>query len=58
MSEQPAPARRGRWARVLLTVPFAALLFPTLYERADPRLAGIPFFIWSSPPLTGGTTTT
>lgn len=46
MSEQPAPARRGRWARVLLIVPFAALLFPTLYAHAEPRLAGIPFFIW------------
>jgi Protein of unknown function (DUF3311) len=47
MSEQPAPARRGRhWARVLLILPFIALLFPTLYAHADPRLAGIPFFIW------------
>jgi hypothetical protein len=46
MSEQSAPARRGRWARILLIVPFVALLFPTLYAHADPRLAGIPFFIW------------
>ena len=23
-----------------------ALLFPTLYAHAEPRLAGIPFFIW------------
>jgi len=47
MSEQPAPARRGRhWARVLLILPFVALLFPTLYAHADPRLAGVPFFIW------------
>jgi hypothetical protein len=46
MSEHPAPARRRRWTRVLLIVPFFALLFPTLYAHADPRLAGIPFFIW------------
>ena len=46
MSEHPAPVRRGRWARVLLIVPFIALLFPTLYAHAEPRLAGIPFFIW------------
>ena len=47
MSEQPAPARGGHhWARVLLILPFVALLFPTLYAHADPRLAGVPFFIW------------
>jgi hypothetical protein len=46
MSEQPAPARRGRWGRILLIVPFIALLFPTLYAHADPRLSGIPFYIW------------
>jgi hypothetical protein len=38
--------RAGTWARILLIVPFIALLFPTLYAHADPRLAGIPFFIW------------
>lgn len=46
MSERPAPARPGRWARLLLIVPFIALLFPTLYAHADPRLMGVPFFIW------------
>ncbi len=38
--------RPGSWARILLVVPFIALLLPTLYAHADPRLAGIPFFIW------------
>lgn len=46
MSERPTSARRGRWARLLLIVPFIALLFPTLYAHTEPRLAGIPFFIW------------
>jgi hypothetical protein len=46
MSASPRRNRRGRWARVLLVVPFVALLFPTLYAHAEPRLGGIPFFIW------------
>jgi hypothetical protein len=46
MAASPRPNRRGRWARVLLVIPFIALLFPTLYAHAEPRLAGIPFFIW------------
>jgi hypothetical protein len=37
---------RGHWARILLIIPFVALLFPTLYAHAEPRFAGIPFFIW------------
>jgi hypothetical protein len=31
---------------VLLLVPFVALLVPGWYSRAEPRLSGIPFFIW------------
>jgi hypothetical protein len=46
MPEPPDSNGRGRWARFLLIVPFVALLFPTLYAHAEPRLAGIPFFIW------------
>jgi len=32
--------------RLLLLVPFAGVLFPPLYNRLDPVLAGIPFFYW------------
>ena len=46
MSEQPPPARRGRWARILLLVPFIGLLFPSWYAHAEPRLSGIPFYLW------------
>ncbi|MGI8846659.1 MAG: DUF3311 domain-containing protein [Candidatus Dormibacteria bacterium] len=46
MAEPTTSAGRGRWARLLLLVPFVALLFPTLYAHAEPRLEGIPFFIW------------
>ena len=46
MSDRTTPKNRGRWALILLLVPFAALLFPGLYSQADPRISGIPFFIW------------
>lgn len=41
-----APAGRASWARLLLVVPFIGLLVPAWYAHAEPRLAGIPFFIW------------
>lgn len=34
------------WARLLLLVPFAALLYPPLYNALEPRLWGFPFFYW------------
>jgi hypothetical protein len=30
----------------LLILPFAGLLFPGLYARAEPSLFGFPFFYW------------
>jgi hypothetical protein len=30
----------------LLILPFAATLFPGLYNRIDPALFGLPFFYW------------
>ncbi len=32
--------------RLLLLVPFAAVLWPPIYNRVEPSLAGIPFFYW------------
>lgn len=46
MEGRPDSNRRGRWALILLVIPFVALLIPTWYAHADPRLVGIPFFIW------------
>jgi hypothetical protein len=46
MDGRPARSRAGQWARLLLVIPYVALLIPALYARAEPRLAGIPFFIW------------
>ena len=37
-------ARRLR--SLILLVPFAAYLFPAVYNRIDPQLFGFPFFYW------------
>ena len=43
------PARgssaRQRWY-VLLLLPFIFMLWPSLYNKVDPTLAGVPFFYW------------
>jgi hypothetical protein len=36
----------GRWWYLLLVAPFAGLLYPPLYARANPELFGFPFFYW------------
>ena len=46
MSDRPTPKPRRRWALVLLLIPFVALLGPGWYARTDPRVSGVPFFIW------------
>jgi hypothetical protein len=38
--------RRSDWVLVLLVLPFVFLLIPQIYSRIDPRLWGIPFFLW------------
>ena len=38
--------RRPRLAGVLLVVPVVALLCVPAYDRADPRVLGVPFFYW------------
>jgi len=44
-SPVPAPGAR-RWVLLLLAIPYVALLLPGLYASRDPKLAGVPFFIW------------
>jgi hypothetical protein len=39
------PDSRGRW-HWLLAVPAVVPLLTPLYDRTEPRLAGIPFFYW------------
>jgi len=38
--------RSSRWWYALLALPLVGLLYPPLYARTDPELAGIPFFYW------------
>jgi len=33
-------------ARILLLAPFVAVLWPPFYNRAEPAIAGVPFFYW------------
>jgi hypothetical protein len=40
------PVRRVLWARLLLILPFIAMLFVSTYNSAEPMLAGVPFFYW------------
>jgi hypothetical protein len=40
------PVRRVLWARLLLIVPFIAMLWVSSYNSTEPMLAGIPFFYW------------
>ncbi|MGA8846129.1 MAG: DUF3311 domain-containing protein [Nocardioides sp.] len=41
----PKRSDRSRW-NWLLVVPLLAVLYPPLYNRATPELAGVPFFYW------------
>jgi len=45
MSQPSKPHHRSRW-NLLLLIPVAALIYPGLYARATPELAGVPFFYW------------
>jgi len=43
----PAGARDGgRAIQLLLLVPLVGTLIPSIYNRTDPTLDGIPFFYW------------
>lgn len=41
-----APEQKWHRLHLVLVLPFAALLWPALYVRDKPRLAGVPFFYW------------
>lgn len=40
------PRTRFRFVHLLLIVPFIALLWVPFYDRAEPAIAGIPFYYW------------
>jgi hypothetical protein len=41
-----SPRRGGRGWRWLLLLPLIGVLIPPIFNSADPRLIGIPFFYW------------
>jgi hypothetical protein len=45
-SDEHKPVRPARWARLLLLIPFVAMLWVSSYNSAEPMIAGIPFFYW------------
>ena len=44
--DEHRPVRRVLWARLLLIVPFVAMLRVSSYNSVEPMVAGIPFFYW------------
>jgi uncharacterized RDD family membrane protein YckC len=40
------PARPVAWARLLLLIPFVAVLWVPFYNSVQPTLGGFPFFYW------------
>ena len=40
------PMRPVSWARLLLLLPFIAMLWIGSYNSVEPMIAGIPFFYW------------
>jgi predicted ferric reductase len=46
MSDTGKPRRRFRWFHLLLIVPYVAILWVPSFNRAEPSIAGIPFFYW------------
>ena len=44
--DEHLPARPVAWARLLLLIPFIAVLWVPFYNSVQPTLAGVPFFYW------------
>ncbi len=44
--EAARPRQPRRWALWLLLLPLAAIVYPPLYNRDEPTLGGLPFFVW------------
>lgn len=45
-SNEHRPVRVVVWARLLLILPFIAMLWVSTYNSVEPMWAGIPFFYW------------
>jgi len=44
--DEHLPARPVAWARLLLLIPFIAVLWVPFYNSAEPSAWGVPFFYW------------
>ena len=44
--DEHLPARPVAWARLLLLIPFVAVLWVPFYNSLQPVWFGIPFFYW------------
>jgi hypothetical protein len=44
--DEHMPARPVAWARLLLLIPFVAVLWVPFYNSVEPSVAGVPFFYW------------
>lgn len=42
--DEHKPVHPVPWAKLLLLIPFVAMLWVASYNRAEPTIAGIPFF--------------
>ena len=46
-TNQASERQRGwSWWYLLFVIQFVAVLWPPFYNRAEPALAGMPFFYW------------
>jgi hypothetical protein len=46
MANQPGPAPKRHWLRILFVLPFVAMLWVSSYNRLEPTLLGFPFYYW------------
>jgi hypothetical protein len=46
MEDKEKTAVRASWARVLLLLPFVAVLWVPFYNSIEPKAFGVPFFYW------------
>ncbi len=44
--DEHRPLRAWRWGRLLLLLPFIAMLWVPSYNRIEPSVFGVPFFYW------------
>ena len=44
--DEHRPVRVVVWARLLLLLPFVAMLWVSSYDSAQPMLYGVPYFYW------------